>query len=219
MLQSVDKTTKSQVILQHTVEGLSVIVIAYYVAGLGGYIFKGLQEMGWLQAMPISPRRCSFPSPSAWLSASRPSARSMLHKKLSREQQSYAIGCGLKDENRTAVIRETFRHAFEPRIARVWEASHFAIAPVCLPPRCDRLPGPPSGPRSITQSADLITSRLCSTTTSVLPAFTKFMQHGKELLDIIEVETGGRFVHDVEEVLCAGIFQLGRDFQPLGFAA
>ncbi len=49
LLQSVDRTTKSQVILQHTVEGLSVIVIAYYVAGLGGYIFKGLQELGWLK--------------------------------------------------------------------------------------------------------------------------------------------------------------------------
>jgi uncharacterized membrane-anchored protein len=48
LLQSVDRTTKSQVILQHTVEGLSVIVIAYYVAGLGGYIFKGMQEVGWL---------------------------------------------------------------------------------------------------------------------------------------------------------------------------
>jgi uncharacterized membrane-anchored protein len=48
LLKSVDKTTKSQVILQHTVEGLSVIVIAYYVAGLGGYLFKGFQEMGWL---------------------------------------------------------------------------------------------------------------------------------------------------------------------------
>lgn len=49
LLQSVDKTTKSQVLLQHTVEGLSVIVIAYYVAGLGSYIFKGLQEVGWLR--------------------------------------------------------------------------------------------------------------------------------------------------------------------------
>ena len=48
LLQSVDKTTKSQVLLQHTVEGLSVIVIAYYVASLGGYLFKGFQEMGWL---------------------------------------------------------------------------------------------------------------------------------------------------------------------------
>ena len=49
LLKSVDKTTKSQVILQHTVEGLSIIVIAYYVAGLAGYIFKGLQEVGWLK--------------------------------------------------------------------------------------------------------------------------------------------------------------------------
>jgi uncharacterized membrane-anchored protein len=54
LLQSVDKTTKSQVILQHTVEGLSVIVIAYYVAGLGGYIFKGLQEIGWLKNAHIA---------------------------------------------------------------------------------------------------------------------------------------------------------------------
>lgn len=48
LLQSVDKTTKSQVLLQHTVEGLSVIVIAYYLAGLAGYVFKGLSELGWL---------------------------------------------------------------------------------------------------------------------------------------------------------------------------
>ena len=48
LLQSVDKTTKSQVALQHTVEGLSVIVIAYYLAGLAGYVFKGLFELGWL---------------------------------------------------------------------------------------------------------------------------------------------------------------------------
>ena len=48
LLKSVDQTTKSQVILQHTVEGLSVIVIAYYMSGLAGYIFKGLAEMGWL---------------------------------------------------------------------------------------------------------------------------------------------------------------------------
>jgi uncharacterized membrane-anchored protein len=54
LLQSVDKTTKSQVILQHTVEGLSVIVIAYYVAGLGGYLFKGLHEMGWLKNANIA---------------------------------------------------------------------------------------------------------------------------------------------------------------------
>ncbi len=48
LLISVDRTTKSQAILQYTVEGLSVIVIAYYLSGLMAYIFKGLHEMGWL---------------------------------------------------------------------------------------------------------------------------------------------------------------------------
>lgn len=54
LLQSVDKTTRSQVILQHTVEGLSVIVIAYYLAGLAGYVFKGFSEMGWLRNAHIA---------------------------------------------------------------------------------------------------------------------------------------------------------------------
>jgi uncharacterized membrane-anchored protein len=54
LLQSVDKTTKSQVILQHTVEGLSVIVIAYYLAGLAGYVFKGLAELGWLKNVNLA---------------------------------------------------------------------------------------------------------------------------------------------------------------------
>ncbi|MCP9455703.1 MAG: DUF3422 domain-containing protein [Nitrospira sp.] len=48
LLRSVDKTTKNQVLLQHTVEGLSVIVIAYYLCGLASYVFKGLSESGWL---------------------------------------------------------------------------------------------------------------------------------------------------------------------------
>ena len=54
LLISVDKTTKSQAILQYTVEGLSVIVIAYYLSGLMAYIFKGFQEMGWLRSADIA---------------------------------------------------------------------------------------------------------------------------------------------------------------------
>ena len=54
LLASVDKTTKSQAILQYTVEGLSVIVIAYYLSGLMAYIFKGLQEMGWLRSADLA---------------------------------------------------------------------------------------------------------------------------------------------------------------------
>lgn len=54
LLASVDKTTKSQAILQYTVEGLSVIVIAYYLSGLMAYIFKGLQEVGWLRSADLA---------------------------------------------------------------------------------------------------------------------------------------------------------------------
>ncbi len=54
LLISVDKTTKSQAILQYTVEGLSIIVIAYYLSGLMAYIFKGLHEMGWLRNADIA---------------------------------------------------------------------------------------------------------------------------------------------------------------------
>jgi uncharacterized membrane-anchored protein len=48
LLASVDRTTKSQVVLQHTVEGLSVIVVAYYLSGLAGYVLKAMQEVGWI---------------------------------------------------------------------------------------------------------------------------------------------------------------------------
>lgn len=48
MLASVDKTTRNQAVLQHTVESLSVIVITYYLAGLGNYVFKALHELGWI---------------------------------------------------------------------------------------------------------------------------------------------------------------------------
>ncbi len=48
LLSSVDQTTKSQAVLQHTVEGLSVIIIAYYLSGLASYVFKALHELGWI---------------------------------------------------------------------------------------------------------------------------------------------------------------------------
>ena len=54
MLESVDKTTKSQTILQRTVEGLSVIVIAYYLSGLANYVFKALQETGWITSYALA---------------------------------------------------------------------------------------------------------------------------------------------------------------------
>ena len=85
LLQSVDKTTKSQVILQHTVEGLSVIVIAYYLAGLAGYIFKGLQEMGWLRNAHIA-SAVFVPIAIGLAFAITTLSKKFLHKKWSGEQ-------------------------------------------------------------------------------------------------------------------------------------
>jgi uncharacterized membrane-anchored protein len=91
LLKSVDKTTKSQVILQHTVEGLSVIVIAYYVAGLGGYLFKGMQEMGWLSnANLVSAVFVPIAIGAAF--AITTFSKRYLHKKLSGEPSSSQSG-------------------------------------------------------------------------------------------------------------------------------
>ena len=49
LLRSMDKTTRRQAILQHTVEGLSVIVISYYLSGLGSYVFKAMKTLGWIE--------------------------------------------------------------------------------------------------------------------------------------------------------------------------
>jgi uncharacterized membrane-anchored protein len=48
ILSSVDRTTKIQVRLQHMVESLSVVVQAYYLTGLGNYLFKAMEHRGWL---------------------------------------------------------------------------------------------------------------------------------------------------------------------------
>lgn len=84
LLVSVDKTTKSQAILQHTVEGLSVIVIAYYLSGLIGYIFKGLQEMGWLRNAHIA-SALFVPLAIGLAFLITTLSRKHLHKKLSSE--------------------------------------------------------------------------------------------------------------------------------------
>ncbi|MFI5304593.1 MAG: DUF3422 family protein [Nitrospiria bacterium] len=50
LLKSVDQTTKNQVHLQQTVEGLSVIVLTYYITGIAFYFFKGISEWGYIQS-------------------------------------------------------------------------------------------------------------------------------------------------------------------------
>jgi uncharacterized membrane-anchored protein len=81
LLQSVDRTTKNQVILQHTVEGLSVIVIAYYLSGLMGYVFKGFSELGWL-ANPHLASAIFVPVAIGLAFAITVVSKKILHKKL-----------------------------------------------------------------------------------------------------------------------------------------
>ena len=49
-------------------------------------------------------------------------------------------------------------------------------------------------------SAVLITSRLCSITTTVLPASTSACEHLEQLAHVVEVQARGRLVEDVERV-------------------
>lgn len=51
LLASMDRRARLQLRLQQTVEGLSVAAIAYYVAGLIGYVAKGLASAG----LPVDP--------------------------------------------------------------------------------------------------------------------------------------------------------------------
>ncbi|MBA5867642.1 MAG: DUF3422 family protein [Nitrospira sp. CR1.3] len=85
LLQSVDKTTKSQVILQHTVEGLSVIVIAYYLAGLATYVLKGLHEAGWIKNANIA-SAVFVPIAIGLAFVITTASKKYLHKKWSGEQ-------------------------------------------------------------------------------------------------------------------------------------
>ncbi len=47
LLASMDRRARLQLRLQHTVEGLSVAAISYYVVGLVGYVAKGLKAAGF----------------------------------------------------------------------------------------------------------------------------------------------------------------------------
>ena len=78
---------------------------------------------------------------------------------------------------------------------------------------------PPSGPRSTSQSAVLITSRLCSITTTVLPWSRKSMQHVQQLLDIGKMQAGGRLIEDVQRFAGVALGQLARQLDPLRFTA
>jgi len=85
LLTSVDQTTKSQAVLQHTVEGLSIVVISYYLSGLGGYLFEGLHEMGWLP-QPALATALFVPVAVGLSFALTTLSRTVIHKRLTRKR-------------------------------------------------------------------------------------------------------------------------------------
>lgn len=46
VMKSMNERTRLQLRMQHTVEGLSVAAVSYYVLGLFGYLFKGIKDAG-----------------------------------------------------------------------------------------------------------------------------------------------------------------------------
>ena len=80
-------------------------------------------------------------------------------------------------------------------------------------------PLPPSGPRSMIQSAVLMTSRLCSMTSTVLPWSTSRDSTVEQPADVLEVQAGGGLVEEVDRVAGGALGQLGGQLHPLRLAA
>ena len=78
---------------------------------------------------------------------------------------------------------------------------------------------PPSGPMSMMRSAVLITSRLCSITTTELPCVDQPLQHLEQPLDVREVQAGRRLVEDVERPARRDLAQLRSQLDALRLAA
>ena len=75
---------------------------------------------------------------------------------------------------------------------------------------------PAPGPRSMIQSAWAMTAWWCSITITDLPESTRPVEQAEQLLDVGEVQAGGRLVEDVDAALLA---HLGRELEPLALAA
>ena len=69
------------------------------------------------------------------------------------------------------------------------------------------------------QSADLMTSRLCSMTSTVLPPSTRRCSTIEQLAHVVEVQAGRRLVEDVERPAGAAPLQLARELDALRLAA
>ena len=71
----------------------------------------------------------------------------------------------------------------------------------------------------MTQSAPAMTSRSCSTTTTVFPRVDEPVQLAQQQLDVGRVQPGRRLVEQVERVTATAALQLGRELDALRLAA
>ena len=103
----------------------------------------------------------------------------------------------------------------------VWLSGAAAMAPGG-PMATTRPPAsPPSGPRSMTQSAEAITSRLCSMTTTVLPRSTSRWRIAEQAVDVGEVQarSSARRGCRASGRRSDGPAELGGELDALGLAA
>ena len=63
-MQAMNRRVELQLILQRTVEGLSFIVLSYYLTGLAGYVFKALEL---LVPLPLKPEVLTFATIPVWM--------------------------------------------------------------------------------------------------------------------------------------------------------
>jgi hypothetical protein len=69
------------------------------------------------------------------------------------------------------------------------------------------------------QSAVLMTSRLCSMTTTVLPCVAQPVQHLEQMLHVVEVQARRGLVQDVERAAGVALGQLAGELDALRLAA
>jgi len=80
-------------------------------------------------------------------------------------------------------------------------------------------PSPPSGPRSITQSAGLDDVQVVLDDDDGIAFIAQAMQHVQQLLHVMEMQTRGRLIEDVERASGGALGELTREFHALRFAA
>ena len=118
------------------------------------------------------------------------------------------------------LVEATLQPRRDSRSARpVCDASHAATASGVPATTSWPPPGPPSGPRSMTQSARAMTSRLCSTASTVWPASTSRSKIPSRRSHVVRVQAGGRLVAQVERAAAAARDERGGEREPLPFAA